>query len=239
MKHVKFEDIILYEDDNLIVVNKPPYLPSLDERTGEGQSLLRIAKKYCENAQLCHRLDKETSGALVIAKNNGTYRHMSVQFENREVEKTYHAFVDGIVRFDNVKVDLPIRIDKSNRVNIDLSDGKPATTYFNTLEQFNYFTLIECKPVTGRMHQIRIHLASQNAVITGDEAYRGKKPLLSSFKRNYNYPKWEHERPIANRFLLHAAKISFTTPKDKKVSIEAPYPKDFNAFLKIVKRNDL
>lgn len=239
MKHVRFEDIILYEDDDLIVVNKPPFLPSLDERTGEGQSLLRIAKKYCEDAQLCHRLDKETSGALVIAKNNEAYRHMSIKFENRELVKTYHAFVDGVVRFEDVKVDLPIRVDKSNRVNIDPVNGKPAITYFNTLEFFNYFTLIECKPVTGRMHQIRIHLASQNAVITADVAYRGKKPLLSNFKRNYNYPKWEHERPIANRFLLHAAKISFTTPKDKELTIEAPYAKDFNAFLKIVKRNDL
>lgn len=239
MKHVKFKDIILLEDDDLIVVNKPPFLPSLDERTGEGQSLLRMAKQYCEDAQLCHRLDRETSGVLVIAKNGDTYRHMSMQFENRKVEKTYHAFVDGITNFDNVLVDLPIRVDKSNRVNIDLKEGKPAATYFNTLEQFNKFTLIECKPVTGRMHQIRIHLASQNAIITGDEAYRGKLPYLSKYKRGYKHPQWEHERPIANRFLLHAAKIGFIQPNEKQLTIEAPYAKDFEAFLKIVKRNDL
>lgn len=239
MKHVKFEDIILHEDDDLIVVNKPPFLPSLDERSGEGQSLLRIAKRYSDDAQLCHRLDRETSGALVIAKNNEAYRHMSMQFENRKVEKTYHAVVDGVVRFEDVVVNLPIRVDKSNRVNIDVKDGKPAETHFNTLEYFNNFTLIECKPITGRMHQIRIHLASQNAVITGDVAYRGKLPLLSKFKRNYNYPQWEHERPIASRFLLHAAKISFTAPNGKQLTIEAPYAKDFEAFLKIVKRNNL
>lgn len=239
MKHVKFKDIILHEDDDLIVVNKPAFLPSLDERSGEGQSLLRIAKQYSDDAQLCHRLDRETSGALVIAKNNDTYRHMSMQFENRKVEKTYHAFVDGIVNFDNVLVDLPIRVDKSNRVNIDLKEGKPAATYFDTLEHFNNFTLIECKPVTGRMHQIRIHLASQNAVITGDEAYRGKLPYLSKFKRDYKYPQWEHERPIANRFLLHAAKIGFAKADGKILTVEAPYAKDFEAFMKIVKRNDL
>ncbi len=239
MKHIKFKDILLHEDENLMVVNKPAFLPSLDERSGEGQSLLRMAKRYCPDAQLCHRLDRETSGVLIIAKNNGTYRHISMQFENRKIEKTYHAIVDGIVNFDAIKVDLPIRVDKSNRVNIDPINGKPATTYFNTLKHFNNFTLIECHPISGRMHQIRIHLASQNAVITGDEAYRGKLPYLSKFKRHYKFPQWEHERPIAQRFLLHAAKISFTAINNENVTIKAPYAKDFEAFLKIVKRNDL
>lgn len=239
MKHTKFKDIILYEDDNLIVVNKPAFLPSLDERSGEGQSLLRMAKNYWPDAQLCHRLDRETSGALVIAKNNEAYRHMSVLFENRKVEKTYHAVVDGVLRFDNLVVDLPIKVDKSNRVNIDFKEGKPAETHFNTLEFFNHFTLVECKPVTGRMHQIRIHLASQNAVITGDVAYRGTLPMLSKYKRKYSYSKWEEEQPMVKRFLLHAAKISFTTPDGKPLTIEAPYPKDFEVFLKVVKRHSL
>lgn len=239
MKHINFKDIILYEDDNLIVVNKPAFLPSLDERSGEGQNLLRMAKAYSEDAQLCHRLDRETSGALVIAKNGEAYRHMSMQFENRKVEKTYHAVVDGVVRFDNLTVDLPIKVDKSNRVNIDFREGKPALTHFNTLEFFNNFSLVECKPVTGRMHQIRIHLASQNAVITGDTAYRGSLPLLSKYKRNYSYSKWELEQPMVKRFLLHAAKISFTTPDGKPLTIEAPYAKDFEVFLKVVKRHNL
>ncbi len=239
MKHINFKDIILYEDDNLIVVNKPAFLPSLDERSGEGQNLLRMAKVYCEDAQLCHRLDRETSGVLVIAKNAEAYRHMSMLFENRKVDKTYHAVVDGVVRFDNLTVDLPIKVDKSNRVNIDMKDGKAALTHFNTLEFFNNFSLLECKPVTGRMHQIRIHLASQNAVITGDTAYRGDLPMLSKYKRNYSFSKLDLEQPIVKRFLLHAAKISFTAPDEKPLTIEAPYAKDFEAFLKIVKRNNL
>lgn len=239
MKHVKFEDIILYEDDRLIVVNKPAFLPSLDERNGEGQSLLRLAKRYSEDAQLCHRLDRETSGALVIAKDPETYRYVSMKFEGREVEKTYHAVIDGVVRFDMLKVDLPIKVDKSNRVNIDFKEGKDAVTYFNTLELYNNFSLIECKPVTGRMHQIRIHLASQNAVITGDTAYRGKLPYLSKLKKGYKYSKWEEETPMIERFLLHAARISFVGPDDKTITVDAPYPKDFEVFLKVVKRYEL
>jgi 23S rRNA pseudouridine955/2504/2580 synthase len=239
MKHIDFKDIILYEDDNLIVVNKPAFLPSLDERNGEGQSLLRMAKRYSDDAQLCHRLDRETSGALVIAKNPESYRYMSMKFENREVEKTYHAVIDGVVRFEMLKVDLPIKVDKSNRVNIDFKEGKDAITYFNTLELFNHFSLIECKPVTGRMHQIRIHLASQNAVITGDVAYRGRLPLLSKLKKGYKYSKLDEEQPMINRFLLHAARISFISPDDKTITIDAPYPKDFEVFLKVVKRFEL
>jgi 23S rRNA pseudouridine955/2504/2580 synthase len=239
MKHIDFKDIILYEDDNLIVVNKPAFLPSLDERNGEGQSLLRMAKRYSDDAQLCHRLDRETSGALVIAKNPETYRDISMKFEGRQVEKTYHAVIDGVVRFDMLKVDLPIKVDKSNRVNIDFKEGKDAITYFNTLELFNHFSLIECKPVTGRMHQIRIHLASQNAVITGDVAYRGRLPLLSKLKRDYKYSKLEAEQPMISRFLLHAARISFISPDDKTITIDAPYPKDFEVFLKVVRRFEL
>lgn len=239
MKHINFKDIILYEDDRLIVVNKPAFLPSLDERSGEGQSLLRLAKRYSEDAQLCHRLDRETSGALVIAKDPETYRYMSMKFENREVEKTYHAVIDGVMRFDMLKVDLPIKVDKSNRVNIDFIEGKEAVTYFNTLELYNNFSLIECKPVTGRMHQIRIHLASQNAVITGDIAYRGRLPYLSKLKKGYKYSKWEEESPMVDRFLLHAARISFVGSEDKTITIDAPYPKDFEVFLKVVKRYEL
>lgn len=236
IKHFKFSDIILYEDDNLIVVNKPPFVASLDERTGDGTSLLRMAKRYAEDAQLCHRLDRETSGALVIAKNPEAYRYMSMQFEDRQVVKIYHAVIDGVVRFDNLVVDLPIKVDKSNRVNIDYAEGKPAITYFNTLELFNNFTLVECKPVTGRMHQIRIHLATQNAVITGDVAYRGKLPMLSKYKRGYKYSKLEEEKPMVSRFLLHAARISFVSPDNKTLTIDAPYPKDFEVFLKVVRK---
>src|SRR5471030_1453349 len=87
MKFPKFADLILFEDDDIIVVNKPPFISSLDEREGGEVNMLRLAKGYSEDAQVCHRLDKETSGALIIAKNPEAYRTVSIQFEKRQVKK--------------------------------------------------------------------------------------------------------------------------------------------------------
>src|SRR5690606_7285907 len=93
LKLPKFVDMIIYEDDNLIVINKPPFVASLDEREGGEINILRLAKKYHADAQVCHRLDKETSGILLIAKNPETYRSVSIAFERRRVDKIYHAVI--------------------------------------------------------------------------------------------------------------------------------------------------
>ncbi len=238
-KFPRFSEMIIYEDDHLLIVNKPPYLPSLDERSGEGQSLVKMAKNYCETAILCHRLDRETSGVLVIAKDPETHRNISIQFEKRRVEKVYHAVVDGITQFDNVLVNLPIKVDRSNRVNIDRKDGKDATTLFNTIKTYRNFSLVECKPYTGRMHQIRVHLASQNATISGDLAYGGKMPMLSQYKRKYKVTKWENEEPIMKRFALHAYSIRINDNEGRTKEFFAKYPKDFEVFLKLIEKYEL
>jgi len=92
MKVPKFADLILFEDDDIIVVNKPPFISSLDEREGGEVNMLRLAKAYSEDAQICHRLDKETSGALIIAKNPEAYRTVSMQFEKRQVKKSSSCY---------------------------------------------------------------------------------------------------------------------------------------------------
>ena len=102
-------EIIHYDEYDYVLINKPPYLSSLDERTQDKQqSILRLAKEYSADAQLCHRLDKETSGVLAIAKNPAAYRHLAMQFEAREVTKRYHAVSNGIHSFEGVSVYLPI-----------------------------------------------------------------------------------------------------------------------------------
>ncbi|MDQ7948206.1 MAG: pseudouridine synthase, partial [Pedobacter sp.] len=109
MKYPSFKDLIIYEDNDYVVVNKPPFIASLDERGAAGEiNILRLAKQYVPDAQVCHRLDKETSGALVIAKNAEAYRNLSMQFERRKVKKVYHAVVDGQYHFEELLVDLPI-----------------------------------------------------------------------------------------------------------------------------------
>lgn len=239
MKYPNFKDLILFENDDYIVVNKPPFLASLDERSKPGEiNVLRLARQYTDDAQVCHRLDKETSGALVIAKNSEAYRSLSMQFEKRKVNKTYHAIVDGQYQFEDLLVDLPILNDGNKNVSIDRAEGKRAETIFNSIEYFKHYTLVECKPITGRMHQIRIHLATQRASIVGDEMYRGKPVFLSNIKRGYKLSKDEEEQPIMKRFALHAKHIIFKGLDGQDISIEAPYPKDFAILLKLLQKND-
>nr|WP_199075746.1 RluA family pseudouridine synthase [Pedobacter sp. ASV19] len=239
MKYPSFKDLILFENDDYIVVNKPPFVASLDERGGSGEvNILRLAKQYSSDAQVCHRLDKETSGAIIIAKHPDAYRHVSMQFERRKVNKVYHAVVDGQFVFNDLFVDLPILNDGNKNVTIDRQEGKRAETYFNSIKYYKHYTLVECKPVTGRMHQIRIHLATQRASICGDNMYRGKPVYLSNLKKGYRIAKDDEEQPIMKRFALHAKHLVFKGMDDQDIVIEAPYPKDFATLIKLLDKFD-
>ncbi|MEY5069876.1 MAG: hypothetical protein RLZ47_1738 [Bacteroidota bacterium] len=238
MKFPPFKEIILFENDDLLVVNKPPFLSSLDDRDGGEINLLRLAKQYVPDAQICHRLDKETSGAIIIAKNPEAYRFVSMQFEHREVSKIYHAIINGSHQFDDLLVDLPILNLGNKNVAISKQDGKAAQTYFKSLVFFKHYTLVECKPITGRMHQIRIHLASQRAAIAGDEMYGGQPVMLSDIKRGYKLGKDQEELPIMKRFALHAKEVSFKINPGTEISVHAPYPKDFATLLKLLDKFD-
>jgi len=237
-KFPKFEDLIIHEDDNLIVINKPPFVASLDEREGGDVNILRLAKRYYADAQICHRLDKDTSGVLLIAKNPETYRLVSIEFEKRRVNKIYHAIIQGTHVFNDLKVDLPILNQGNKNVSIDRANGKAAETIFNSIQYFKNYTLVECKPITGRMHQIRIHLATQHAAIIGDAMYRGKPVYLSQIKkRGFTMSKDQDELPIMKRFALHSKKVDLAIG-GKHYEFEAEYPKDFATLLKQLTKFD-
>lgn len=238
MKRKNFKDWIVQEDDHLIVINKPAGISSLDERTGEAESILSLAKKYCGTAQLCHRLDKNTSGLLLIAKDNETYRQVSELFRKRKVKKTYLAVAEGRQTFEDLEVDLPISVTSRGKAKVDYRGGKPAQTVFDTIEVFGHYSLIRCRPVTGRLHQIRIHLATQNAPIAGDDAYGGKAPYLSFLKRNFNMGRGREENPMISRFALHASELDFEL-NEKKYHLVAELPKDMEVFLKLLKKFDV
>jgi 23S rRNA pseudouridine955/2504/2580 synthase len=236
MAFIKFSSLVLHEDADYIVINKPPYLSTLEDR-GDEFNVLRLAKSYSPDAQVCHRLDKETSGALLIAKNPEAYRHAAMHFEARLVKKIYHAVVGTPRKFENLRVELPIKKTSTGTVRVDKKDGKAALSIFNSLVIFRHYTLVECEIYTGRMHQIRIHLASQNAPIAADEVYNGHMPMLSEIKRKFKSSDPE-EKPMIQRVALHALSLSFRGLDGKLVSTEAPYPKDFEVFLKLLEKYD-
>ncbi len=236
MAFINFPALIVFENDNYIVINKPSNISTLEDR-GDGTNILFLAKNYWPDAQVCHRLDKETSGVLLIAKTPEAYRNAAMQFEAREVQKIYHAIVGSPKRFDKLVVDLPIKQTSTGTVKIDKQDGKKALSVFNTLKLFKHYALMQCEIYTGRMHQIRIHLASQNASIAADTTYKGKLPFLSELKKKFNNSD-ETERPMIQRVALHAYSLQFKDVDGTLHFTNAPYPKDFDVFLKVLEKYD-
>lgn len=235
-QNINFRDLILFEDQDYILINKPPFISTLEDRN-ESTTILSLAREVEPDPQVNHRLDKDTSGVLAIARNPEAYRHLSMQFENREVTKTYHAVADGVHHFENKLVDAPIVKLNNGTVRINKQEGKEAQTYFTTEQAFKNHTLIRCNPVTGRMHQIRIHLAMLKASITGDEIYGGKPFFVSSVKRGFQLKKMTDEEPLMKRMALHAFSLEFTLLDGKRITVEAPYPKDMKALLKQLQAN--
>lgn len=195
-----------------------------------------LAETYLEGLSACHRLDKETSGCLLYAKNAEAYRKAAMQFEKREINKKYHAFVQGVHSFNHKEVDLPIRALAKGGVTTDLFKGKPALTFFDTVKSYRTHSLVACQPITGRMHQIRVHLSKLEAPIINDVLYGGQPLYLSALKRNYNLKKWEDEKPLIQRFALHAFQLEFYT-FEQRIQVEAPYPKDLRALQRQLDRH--
>lgn len=232
---IQLQDIILWEDEDYFALNKPPFISTLQDRADE-VNLLDLAKRYHEDAQACHRLDKDTSGVIVFAKNAEAYRKLAMQFEARKVQKVYHAVVDGIHNFKEELVDAPI-LKQDDGISKISKAGKPAQTWFNSIQSYTQHTLVECRPITGRQHQIRIHLSVLKASISGDELYGGKMFYLSRVKRGFNLKKHTEEEPFMKRMALHAKSLEFSSLSHDTIIIDAPYPKDFQALVRQLEVN--
>lgn len=235
MKKSNFSEWIVFEDEVLFFVNKPPFLSVLEDRSSP-LNLLAMARIYWADAQACHRIDKETSGLVIFAKNPDAYRDVSMLLENRKVEKIYHAVAMHTADFSDFQIDLPIVISSKGKAKINKKEGKASQTLVNTLVAYKHFTLLECKPLTGRLHQIRVHLAAINHPLAADEMYGGEMPFLSTIKKKFNMAKGAEETPMMNRVALHAQGLSFTL--QKKYTVSAPYPRDLDAFVKILAKYD-
>jgi len=238
-KKIKFEDIILVENDNLIVINKPSGISSLADRDSTLPSIHAMATRYCEKAILCHRLDKYTTGVLLIAKHENAYRDITLKFQKREINKFYHTLVEGQQDLKDQVVDYGIYNSGAGKVRLDNSQGRPALTIFNTVEKFRHYTLLQCQPITGRMHQIRLHLLGVGLPVVGDHLYKGQDIFLSKFKRRYKLDAEYDEKPVNDGFLLHASKIQLVLPGEENLStFEAPLNQGFQVVLKILRKWD-
>ena len=236
---MKFEPEVLYEDDDIIAINKPAGLvvhsdgrtkePSVSEwlvgfRTeakGVGEHVDLDDEETIDRSGIVHRIDRETSGVLLLVKTEAGFQSLKKQFQNREIEKIYHLFVYGNLKDDFGTINLPITRSKADfrkRVAQPASAessgaAKEALTYFKVLsrDEKGEATFVEAKPKTGRTHQIRVHFKAWHHPVVCDSLYTSKKPSLLGF----------------NRLALHARSITFTNTLGEKVTIEAPYPQDF------------
>jgi 23S rRNA pseudouridine1911/1915/1917 synthase len=207
---------IVYEDDNVLVINKPSGI--LTHSKGAVNEEFTVAdyvkSKTTDGADgnrpgIVHRLDRDTSGILIAAKNTETKHLLQKQFQDRKAKKTYYAIVRGVPRQPEANIDLPLGRDPKapSRFRVDPS-GKPAQTHYKVLETKGVYTLLELKPITGRTHQLRVHLSYIGVPIAGDIWYGGGKS------------------PIG-RLCLHAKSLEITIPTSDRRVFEAPLPEDF------------
>ncbi|MCL5997123.1 MAG: RluA family pseudouridine synthase [Chloroflexi bacterium] len=236
---------VLHADETILVVNKPAGLPTLpDGYDTERLYLVTALEPEHGTLWVVHRLDRETSGVIVLARNQEAHKSLNTQFEQRDVSKVYHALVSGNPMWDERTISAPLRADSDNhhRTVIDNDMGKPATTAFRVLERFGRgavrYALVEAQPETGRTHQIRVHLAALGAPVAVDLLYGKAAPiLLSEIKRQYR-GEVETERPLLDRLGLHALRLSIRHPlTGEQMQFEAPYPKDFGATLNQLRKH--
>lgn len=226
---------ILYEDDDLIAVNKPAGMLTIPDRhDGELQSLRGILQKQYGKIWVVHRLDKETTGVIVFAKNEAAHKYLSKLFEGRDIEKIYLGLVLGKLVQERGTIDAPIA-ENTARLGTMLihKRGKASTTDYVVQQSFSQYSLLQFTLHTGRTHQIRVHCQYIGHPIVCDDVYGdGKSVLLSSIKKKFRLSKKEEEeRPLLSRLALHASRLSFATMNGETLKLVAPLPKDMQAVL--------
>ena len=222
------------------MVNKPAGMLSIPDREGKETSLKDILQEQYGSIFTIHRLDRETSGIIVFARDEDTHQFMSVAFEERRVEKYYLGIVKGVLTEKEKTIDFPLMEHQHKRGTMVFNKkGKPSITDYKVLEEFGKFSLVQFQIHTGRTHQIRVHMQSVGHPIVCDPLYGDGTPIfISSFKRNYKLSiKEEEERPILNRLGLHAQRLKFSDLNGNIIDLEAEMPKDLRALVQQLRKH--
>ncbi len=216
----------IYEDDNVLVLNKPA-------------GLLSMAKgEYCPERTLAdyglivHRLDRDTSGVVILAKNPATQTLLRKQFQDRKTHKTYYAIVEGRPKLDEALIDLPIarNIKHPTTFLVDAS-GKPSQTHYKVIATSGKYSLLELKPISGRTHQLRVHLKYLGTPILGDPVYGSHKSAKTKvLSAEQSSEKTVSKQPKKHRLFLHAASLEITIPAGQRKTFSAPLPPEFHTF---------
>ena len=246
-KEIQPEDIpinIIYEDDDLIILNKQPGIIVHPARGNTHGTLVNALAFYSDKLSsglgefrpgIVHRLDKNTTGVMVVAKNDSAQWKIAKQFENRQTKKSYLAIVHGTPELNADRINEPLGIHPKAREKYAIrpQKGKEAITFYETLEVFRGFSLLKLTPRTGRTHQIRVHLSYIKHPIVADDMYGGKLVYLWQLADGEQ----QVAEPIINRVALHAHTLEFKHPTtQKQVKFEAPLPEDMQNLLEALRK---
>lgn len=211
---------ILFENEDILAVDKPEGIASIPEREKGKDSLLTILSSLsARRLYPVHRLDKDVSGVIIFAKNKASHKFLNDQFSNQRVRKTYVALTHGIILNPDGIINRAIRKFGSGRMGVDTKGGKPCVTEYRVRERFRDYTLVKVRPKTGRRHQIRVHFYSIGHPLVGDLRYGDRNVSL-------RFP----------RLMLHAEEIWLRLPPDKEVIIKAQIPESFKRVIDMISK---
>ena len=237
---VKTKPDIVFENDDFVAVNKPAGMLSIPDRMQSAVSLKEILAEKYGVIFTVHRLDRDTSGMIVFAKNETAHKFLSQAFEGRKVEKYYRGIVHGCPDEKTGVIDAPISEHLVQKgLMVIHRNGKASQTGYEVIEEYKMFSLVQFQLFTGRTHQIRVHCKNIGHPLACDELYGDGKPvLLSAIKRKFKLSKHdEEERPMLNRLALHSYCLKFTDAAGTEFNLVAELPKDMRALLQQLKKN--
>ncbi|MFC2130745.1 RluA family pseudouridine synthase [Bacteroidota bacterium] len=237
-KELKIE--IIFEDSDIVVLSKTAGVFTIPDRYDrQALNLYNFLQNKYGKIFTVHRLDRDTSGVIVFAKNAESHKNLNQQFQDHLVKKIYHVVISGIIRQDVIDIDIPISDNPGKKgLSIPSARGKQSLTKLKVLERFRNATLCECSLITGRHHQIRMHCSAIGYPLLVDEQYGNSGTFyLSAIKRKYNLRKDTEEKPVIKRITMHSYELTFNHPvTNAKSTFISEYPRDFSALLQILRK---